>query len=311
MSKRSSSKKGIRFLSWADRWRLVKETFADFIIEKGLFHGAALSYYTIFAMVPIIYLSIVTFGQIIGQKTMLEIIAKVLKEQIGIKDVSGIIEFLKAIDFEKGSFALRTIGIIALIISSTAIFASLKNSMNTFYDLERIYASKRKKFASNLLSRLLSVGLLTFFAIVVIVTYFLQIVLISFGHKIFGEVDTFQWIVMQVSQHGVAILANLLIFGFVFKYLHDGELSWRLAWSGSFVTAILLYLGQLLIQYYLSHFFFAKDGGIAGTLLVILAWMYYSSQIIFLGAKFTAVYARIIGEPITVKGMRKPADTAK
>lgn len=306
MSKKSSSKRGIRFLSWQDRWRLVKETFSDFIIEKGLFHGAALSYYTIFAMVPIIYLSIVTFGQIIGQKTMLEIITKLLREQIGIKDVSGIVEFLKTVDFEKGSFALRVIGIIALVISSTAIFASLKNSMNTFYDLERVYDSKRKQFVSNLLARLLSVGILTFFALVVIVTYFLQIVLISFGHKIFGEVDTFQWFVMVVAQHGIAILSNLLIFGVVFKYLHDGEVSWHLAWSGSFVTSVLLYLGQLLIQYYLSHFFFAKDGGIAGTLLVILAWMYYSSQIIFLGAKFTAVYARVMGEPIRVKGSLKP-----
>lgn len=283
----------------------MKETFADFIIEKGLFHGAALSYYTIFAMVPIIYLSIATFGSIIGQKTMVEIITKLLKEQVGIKDVSGIISFLKTIDFEKGSFVLRVIGIIALIISSTAIFASLKNSMNTFFDLERIYDTKRKKFVSNLLSRLLSVGLLGFFAAVIIITYFAQVILVSFGHKIFGEMHGVSDFILGVTQHIVGILANLLIFGFVFKYLHDGVIQWRLAWMGALVTSILLYVGQLLIQFYLGNFFFAKDGGIAGALLVILAYMYYSSQMIFLGAKFTAVYARILGHPITVKASKK------
>lgn len=305
MFRKSRSTKGIKDLSWSDRWGIVKETFADFIIEKGLFHGAALSYYTIFAMVPIIYLSIATFGSFIGQATMIEIITKLLKEQVGIQDVSGIISFLETVDFEKGNFVLRVVGIVALIISSTAIFASLKNSMNTFFDLERKYDSKRTQLLSNLLSRLISVGLLGFFAAVVIVTYFAQIILVSFGNKIFGDMTGFSSFLMGFFQHVVGILSNLLIFGFVFKYLHDGVIRWRLAWTGSLVTAILLYIGQLLIQYYLGHFFFAKDGGIAGAILVILAYMYYSSQMIFLGAKFTAVYARTLGYPITVKASKR------
>lgn len=304
MSRKSRSIKGIRDLSWPERKQLIQETFRDFIIEKGLFHGAALSYYTIFAMVPIIYLSIATFGSIIGQKTMIEIITKMLKEQVGIGDVSGIISFLNTVDFEKGNFVLRIIGIVALIISSTAIFASLKNSMNTFFDVERTFDSRKTKIVSNLLSRLLSVGLLGLFAAVIIVAYFAQIVLVSFGNKIFGDVTGFSTVFMSILQHSVGILSNLLIFGFVFKYLHDGVIQWKLAWIGSFVTSILLYIGQLLIQFYLTRFFFAKDGGIAGALLVILAFMYYSSQIIFLGAKFTAVYARIVGHPITVKVSR-------
>lgn len=304
MSRKSRSIKGIRDLTWSERKGLVQQTFADFIIEKGLFHGAALSYYTIFAMVPIIYLSIATFGAFIGQKTMIDIITRLLHEQIGIADVSGIITFLETVDFEKGNIVLRIIGIIALIISSTAIFASLKNSINTFFDIERIYDSKRTRILSNLLSRLISVGLLGFIAAVIIIAYFAQVIVISFGNKLLGDM-AISGFMMSLLQHGVGILANCLIFGFVFKYLHDGVIRWKLAWMGSFVTAILLYLGQVLIQYYLTHFFFAKDGGIAGALLVILAYMYYSSQMIFLGAKFTAVYARAVGHPITVKVSRK------
>lgn len=301
MSKKSQSKRRITDLSWSDRWKLIKDTVSDFTLDKGLFHGAALSFYTIFAMVPIIYLAIATFGYFIGQETLLKIVSQILTAQVGVADVSGIMDFLKSIDFAKGNFILRNIGILALLVSSTAIFNSLQYSVNYFYDIERVYDSKRKKFYSNVITRVLSFGFLTFFGAITIVTYFTQLVLISFGHELLGESSYFSAVFLEILRHVVGVLSKILIFSVVLKYLHDGEISWRLAWTGGFVTAILLHLGQLLIQYYLSHYFFAKDGGLAGALLVLLGYMYYSSQMIFFGAKFTAVYARMVGEPIQVK----------
>lgn len=305
MSKKSQSKRRITDLSRADRWRLVKDTVSEFTLDKGLFHGAALSFYTIFAMVPIVYLAIASFGYFIGQDTLLNIVSQILSEQVGVADVSGIMDFLKSIDFARGNFILRNIGIIALLISSTAIFNSLQYSVNFFYDIERVYDSKRKQLYSNILTRVLSFGFLAFFGAVIIVTYFTQLVLITFGHQILGESSYFSEVFLEVLRHVVGILSKILIFSFVLKYLHDGEITWRLAWTGGIVTAFLLHLGQLVIQYYLSHYFFAKDGGLAGALLVLLGYMYYSSQMIFIGAKFTAVYSRIVGEPIQVKKSKR------
>lgn len=305
MSRKLRSSKDIRDLNRSERFQLLKDTFSGFTIDTGLFHGAALSFYVIFAMVPIIYLAVTVFGLFIGQATMLKIISNLLTEQVGISDVSGIISFLESVDFGKGNFILRNIGVIALLISSSAIFISLKNSMNFFFDLERIYDSKRKKFFSTLISRAVSIGLLSLFGAVLVVAYFAQVILISFGHKILGDSSYFSSLVIEVLQHVIGIASNWVVFGFVFKYLHDGEIDWKLAWSGSFVTAVMLHSGQLLIQYYLSNFFFAKDGGIVGALLVILAYMYYSSQMIFIGARFTAVYAKAVGRPITVKESKK------
>lgn len=306
MSKKSESKKiRITDLSWSDRWKVVKDTVTGFTLDKGLFHGAALSFYTIFAMVPIIYLAIATFGYFIGQGTLLGIVREILTTQVGVEDVSGIMDFLISIDFARGNFILRNIGVIALLVSSTAIFNSLKFSVNFFYDIERLYDSKRKQFYSNVLTRVLSFGFLAFFGAVIIITYFTQLILITFGHELLGETSYFSSVFLEVLRHVVGVLSKVLIFGFVLKYLHDGEITWRLAWVGGFVTALLLHLGQLVIQYYLSHFFFAKDGGLAGALLVLLGYMYYSSQMIFLGAKFTAVYARMVGEPIQVKKSKR------
>lgn len=297
---KSISKK-IRTLSWREVAQLFKQTVTEFASENSLFHGAALSYYTIFALVPILYLSIVSFGQIIGQEKMLDIIASVLREQVGIKDINGILDFLNEINFQQSNFALQLIGIVVLMISSTAILSSLKNSINDFYDIEKVHDSKRKMILATLIDKMIHLGLLMFFGLLIIITYFAELILLSFGDLLLGKLNYLHFIFDFLTQHFVPLLTNFTIFFFLFKYVSDGIVNSKLAAAGALITATLLYLGQLLIKYYLTHYFFARDTGIAGTILVLLTWVYYTSQIIFFGAKFIAVYAKIIGQPIEVK----------
>ena len=133
MRKKLSLRKGIRHLSWAEIWLLIKTTFIQFFQEKSFLHGAALSYYSIFALVPLLYLAFATFGKIVGNAKMAVIIGNLLKEQVGIQDVSGILSFLNGLDMEKGSFVANVVGILALLISSTALLASLRGSINEFF----------------------------------------------------------------------------------------------------------------------------------------------------------------------------------
>ena len=301
MKKKLALKKGIRNLSWQEIGDLVKITFKEFFQEKSFLHGAALSYYSIFALVPLLYLAFATFGKIVGNQKMVEIIGKLLREQVGIQDVSGILSFLNGVNLEKGSFILNVIGIIALLISSTALLASLRGSINDFFDIEVKYQSHKKMIISHLISRLVSVSLLTMIGVVTIVVYFAETFLLSFGRHLFEERELINGFILYLFEHGLSILSSVIIFLFIFKFLHDGVVKWKLALAGSLITSLLLYFGQLLIKYYLGNYFFAKDGGIAGTMLVLLTWVYYSSQIIFFGAKFTAVYAKILGEPIVFK----------
>jgi membrane protein len=123
----------------------------------------------------------------------------------------------------------------------------------------------------------------------------------SASDSLFASHSVVNLITSNVLQHGFAILSNFIIFTMVFKFVHNGRVQWKLAMGGALVTAIMLYIGQLLIKYYLFHFFFAASIGITGSFFVILAWVYYSSQIIFFGAKFTAEYARRINRPIQFK----------
>ncbi len=301
MKQKLSLKKGIRHLTWTEVRQLIKTTFSEFFQEKSFLHGAALSYYMIFAIVPLLYLAFATFGKIVGNVKMVEIIGKLLKEQVGIQDVSGILSFLNGVDMEKGSFMLNVIGVFALLLSSTALLASLRGSINEFFDIEPVFHSHKKLIIGHLVSRLVSVTLLTVMGIVVIVIYFAQTILMSVGSHLFEGKEIIHWFILSLIEHGLSIISSVIIFLFIFKYLHDGVVKWKIAFSGALATGLMLYFGQLLIKYYLGNYFFAKDGGIAGTMLVLLAWMYYSSQIIFLGAKFTAVYAKMVGQKIVLR----------
>lgn len=280
---------------------LLKTTIVEFWKESPLHHGAALSYYALMALVPILYLSISFFGSFVGQDTMLEIVKEVLRENVGVKDVDGIISFLSNVDLTTGNTALRIIGILALMLSSTAILNSLKRSIIEFYDLDRRKLGRKKKIVKNLIFRLISMLVIAAMTSVVIALYFAETLVLSLEETYFSDNAFMSWMFSGFAHHILPIMVNLLVFTFIFKYLHDGIVAWKVAITGGVVTAIFLYLGQLLIKYYLANFFFASEGGVAGTFLVILVWVYYSSQILFLGAKFSFVYAKFIGMPIKTK----------
>lgn len=287
-------------LKWLEIWQLTKLSFKEFLNADSFMHGAALAYYAIFALVPIIYLAITSFGLIVGQDRVIEIVGDLMESNMGIADVSSFTDLMYKWEIGKGGTTLlKIMGITALIFTSTAMFGSLRKSLNSFFGIVPI--RHYNALLETLIKRLLSFGLMAVFAAIAIVIYFAQSVLIAVGGKILSDGSFFQETLFSILEHVSILVINFLIFTLVFKYLHDGAVKWKLAMTGAFFTAVLLYAGQLIINYYLANFFFAANSGIAGTILAILTWIFYTSQIIFLGAKYTSVYARVTGMPIKAK----------
>lgn len=283
------------------RKNLIITVIKEFISERSFLHGAALAYYAVFALVPILYLSVDVFGRFVGHATMVEIITDFLTEQIGLSDVTGILEFLGQLDLGGGNVFMEIVGMFALMFSSTALINSLRRSINDFYNLEKLTGSRKKMIVRSALFRLLSMLFITGATVLLIIFYFAETIFLSVGNDLLENHDFLNTLFTYISQHGIPLLANGIIFAFVFKYLHDGKVIWKRAVQGAIVTSILLYLGQLVIQFYLTHYFFAASGGVIGTILIILVWVYYSSQIIFLGAKYVAVKSRLNGDPIQLR----------
>lgn len=308
MLKKSKSIKNPNRVPWSEVPALIKDTVIEFFQVDGLFHGAALAYYTVFALVPLFYLSLSFFGRIIGQDVMLEIISNLLQNKVGIQDVSGIMEFMAGVDFDKGNIIVEILGIFVLVVVASAFVVSLKHSINEFFNIKVKYDNNKQAIIKNIVFRLLSVGFVGVVTILIITLYFAQTVVLGLSDTILDDYDKLSWFFNSIIQHGLAIFSNVVIFTLVFKYLHDGFVTWKLAIGGALVTSVLLYIGQLLIKYYLFNYFYLSGGGIAGSLFIILTWVYYSSQIIFFGAKFTYVYARRIGKPIEVAGVKTVKD---
>jgi membrane protein len=299
-----TSKERIRKLKWGDIFHLIKKTILEFFQEQSFFHGAALSYYAVFALVPMIYLALISFGQIVGQDMVLKIIDSLLKEQVGLQDSSGLMQFLEQANFHKSSLVMNIIGIVVLLLSSTAMLQSLRTSINEFYDIKVDITDRRKRLEYTIGTKLVSIFLLPVFASVLMIMYFGETFVLSLGYSIFGEMNSFETFLLDLSLNSFSILMNGLLFTIVFKYVHDGFVPFKIAFGGGLVTSILLWTGQLGIKFYLQNYFFGSKAGVAGTILVLLAWMYYTSQIIFLGAKFTKVYADFVGKSIRFQGRK-------
>lgn len=299
------SKNNVNKLTISELISVIKKTFIEFFQEQSFFHGAALAYYGIFALVPTMYLALLSFGQFVGQDAILVMIDKLLKEQVGLQDSAAILDFLRNGNFEKSSLVMNIVGVFALLLSSSALLSSLRTSINEFYDIQISIADRKKRIKHTIGSKLLSIILLPMFTSVIMIMYFGETFLMSIGHQLFEDPNGVEQLVLSGALTVFSIAMNGLLFTLVFKFVHDGFVTFRTAFVGGLITAFLLLFGQLIIKYYLQNYFFGSKAGVAGTILVLLVWMYYTSQIIFVGAKFTKVYAADLGTPILFKGRKK------
>lgn len=283
-----------------DNLEILKRTFLEFFKERSLMHGAALAYYALFAMVPILYLTISYAGRIIGHGKIVEILKTSISQYTGIEDVDGIFDFLNGLDLSKSSLFLEIIGIVALLFSASALMLSLRSSLDMFLGLTPTFHTRKKMVLYSLISRGVSLLFVVVLTILVITTYFAETIILSLSDKVLTGSEVAQWFFTEFSRHGIPLLLNMVVFMLIFKYLHSGTIRWKYVITGSIVTSLLLYLGQLLIKFYLGRYFFAAESGIAGALMIILLWVYYSSQIIFLGAKYIKMRSLFYGDHIQV-----------
>ncbi len=288
------NKKGTIRLMLKAFWDALKE----YVQEGAFHHGAALAYYTLFAFIPIIYLTTSIYGRIIGQDNMRQIVSSLLQSGLGLQDSGTILQLVEGISFEKPNFFLELVSIGILLYTCSAFMISLKRSLNEFFNVAKKSREESNLFMEIIGFRFVGVLLLAVFALVIILFYFLQVFIFSaltnWLHWNNGFVD----FSLQVLQVVLTLVSNMLIFLLIFKYMHNAKVSWRVARDGAIATALLLYLSQWLIGYYLHHYFVMGKLGVANSIFIMLAWIHYSAQIVFFGAQFTFHIGKVLNERI-------------
>jgi len=275
---------------------ILRIAIAEFFEEGAFFHGAALAYYTLFALIPLLYLTLISFGKIFGEDLCINAVTEIFQKNIGIEDISIFTSYLKNLNNQSKSFSLNLVMIIALLYSCSAFMVSLKYSINDFFNIQKRKREKLNVVMDILKFRFLSLAYLAVFALLILLSYFIQIFVFSFLENwmssSFGSVQ----VGFTLFHHLFSILLNLLIIAFIFKFVHDGTVRWRLAFKGALLTSLLLFMSQLIIKYYLQHYFFLGKGDVVGSMFILMAWVFYTAQVIFFGAKFTYVYGKAFHE---------------
>ena len=271
---------------------ILKKATAEFFEEGAFFHGAALAYYTLFALIPLLYLTLISFGKIFGEDMCINAVTEIFQKNIGIEDISVFTAYLKNLNNQSKSFSLNLVMIIVLLYSCSAFMVSLKYSMNDFFNIQKRKREKLNVVMDILKFRFFSLAYLAVFALLILLSYFIQIfafsVLENWLSSSIGNVH----VGVILVHHIFSILLNLLIIALIFKFVHDGKVRWSLAFKGALLTSLLLFMSQVIIKYYLQHYFFLGKGDVVGSMFVLMAWVFYSAQVIFFGAKFTYVYGK-------------------
>jgi membrane protein len=282
-------------------WELLKETFSDWSEDKASRLAASLAYYTIFSIAPLIIIVIAVAGLVFGREAVQGQIEGQLQGLVG-EDGAGLIqEMVQGASNESTSVIATIIGVATLLFGATGVFGQLQDALNTIWEVEPkpgrgIMGIIKDRFIS--FSMILGVGFL------LLVSLVLSAGLAALNEFMSGMFDSMAYM-GEVINFVISFGVITLLFAMIYKILPDVEIAWSDVWIGAAVTALLFTLGKFLIGLYLGHSAVASSFGAAGALVVVLIWLYYSAQILFLGAEFTQVYAKRFGSQI------KPAKDAR
>ena len=279
-----------------DIWAITKQSFSDFIDNKVLKLSAALAFYTIFSLpamlIIIISVSDIFYGRAAIEGTLYHQIA----EFVGSEAALQIQQTIRGAALSKSSYFATTVGIVTLLFGATSVFYEIQDSINHIWKLKS--KPKGTGFIKMLINRLLSFSLvisLGFLLLVSLLINGLMDLLITRLTVMFPELT-----VIAVYTVNVIITFGItaLLFALIFKVLPDARIKWKHVRAGAITTAILFMLGKFLIGYYLGHSGLSSTYGTAGSVIVMLLWVYYSAMILYFGAVFTHVYAAHTGSRI-------------
>jgi membrane protein len=277
---------------------LLKNTTIAFSDDNAFKLSASLSYYTIFALGPlliiIISLSAIVYGKDVVEGKLLE----QLSDLIGSDTALQIQNILINAQHTHATTVGAIVGFVLLFIGATGVFTEIQGSINFIWSVR---AKPKKEWLKYLLNRLLSFSLVVGLGFVLLVSLIINALLELLSNTLTKKFPHFPVGLFNLTNSLIILIVITCLFAVIYKVLPDAVISWKDAWIGSIFTAAFFLLGKFLIGYYLGKSNLGVSYGAAASVVIILAWVYYSSMILYFGAEFTKVYALHSGEGIRPK----------
>ena len=283
----STTTKGVRRQTAnAMLWTVAKEAAENWSRHKDSRQGAALAYYSVFSLGPVIVIAIAIAGFVFGQAAVSGQVASSIKDMVGDTGAQAVQAMLADAGRPREGLLATLIGLGALMFAALGVVIQLKDALNTVWEVQEAPGRGLWHFIRNYAASLAAVFALGF---LLMVSLIVTAGLAAFGKYAAPHVR--EWLLQLVTIFASVGVVSLL-FAMMFKWLPDAAVDWYDVWLGAIVTAILFELGKSAIGFYIGKQGLESTYGAAASIIIILIWVYYSSQIILMGAEITHAFAK-------------------
>ncbi|MBW4459672.1 MAG: YihY/virulence factor BrkB family protein [Nodosilinea sp. WJT8-NPBG4] len=277
-------------------WQLLKQAFKEWNQDQASQLAAALAYYTLFSLAPLLILAIAIASLFFDNGAVRDQLMGQVESLMG----GASADFVRTVldnanrPGESSGWLASVISVVLLVVGATGVLSQLQLSLNTIWNLE---ARPGISLITQLRKRLLSLGMVLVIGFLLLVSLIASSAISGFSgylNTLMPGLDA----LVQLLNFVLAFGLTTLLFAMMFKYLPDAIIAWRDVWFGAAATAILFSVGKYLIGLYLGNSSFGSSYGAAGSVIILLVWVFYSAQILFYGAELTQVYSRRFGSQI-------------
>ncbi|TZF85752.1 YihY/virulence factor BrkB family protein (plasmid) [Pedobacter sp. BS3] len=282
-------------------WALLLASFNGFTNDRGLKLSASLAYYTVFSLAPMLILIISLTSFFYGKDAIEGQVFSQLKAFVGDTAAAQIQDIIKNLQLSGKTNIALIAGIVTLVVGATGIFLEIQDSINIIW---RVKAKPKRGWVKMLKNRFLSFSLIISLGFLLMVSLIINGIIVALQTKLQYYFPDITILVVNGLNILVTFLVISFLFGIIFKFLPDVKISWKDVRTGAFFTAILFMIGRYGIGLYIESSGTTSVYGAAGSIIIILLWIYYTSAILYFGAEFTQVYAEQSGSRI------EPADYA-
>lgn len=289
-------------------WDAAKETFAAYFSDRPFQLAAALSYYTLLSLAPLLLVVIGIAGLAFGEQAVRGELVTRTHSMLGAQGADAIQTIIAHASRSHGSIVSTITGVILMLVGATTVFMQLQASLNQIWHVEA--APNRSMILDFIRYRLLSLAIVIALGLLMVLSLVLSAA-ISGLHGYLTEFFPGAALLIRILNILVTLAAITVVIALIFQFLPDVEVAWSHVWVGAITTSALFAAGKYFIGLYLGHASVGSSFGAAGSIVVLLVWVYYTSLILFLGAEITQVYARRMGSAIRPKPHARSTDPAE
>jgi len=270
---------------------VFKNAFKKWVDRDPFHESAVIAYYAIFALPGLLVVIMTMAGYFFGHEAVNNHVAAQFASTMGAETDKQIQDMIIQVTKLKNSLLATIIGLITILVGATGVFAEFQNALNVIWEVK--VDPKKSGIWEIIKVRLFSFGLIISIAFLLIVSLLISALISAFGNWLSGNFSDSFLVMLQLLNSGLSLSILAVLFALMFKFLPDAKIKWKHVWIGSFLTAFLFEIGKFALGFYFGKANPGTGYGAAGSVILILLWVTYTSMIVFFGAEFTHAYANI------------------